>query len=363
MGILQRRDAKGRVRYGVKVYNHASGQQEWLGTFAKKKDAEIALSERQREIRLGKHAARPRDIGFSDLVDQWLETANVRDSTRKDYTNAARHLKAYFKNRPISTLTKQDIDRFIADRVAQGLSAWSVNKLKTRVSQVLNLAVDWGYLQATPMTGRLHSAPRVPKRPIRPLTQDEAAALILAAPAYWRPFFLVALGTGLRRSELFGLTWDDVLWDQAKLRVTKQQADGHLVEPKSDAALRVVDLPVVLVEALREHQLVCPTSNDDLVFPMESGAAVCPTNFYRRIFRPTCRAAGLPDTVVLHDLRRTFASVLVRQGRSATYFQTVMGHSSARITLDYYAGVFNDESDTARNDMGRWLDAAVTTPR
>ena len=328
MAIVQRRDGLGRTRYQVKVYNAATGKQEWVGTFDRKKDAQIAEAERKRGIRLGKHSAKPTDIGFSDLVDEWLKTANVRASTRADYANSARHIKAHFKNRPISTITKRDIDLFISDRVASGLSAWSVNKLKTRVSQVLNVAVDWEYLQATPMTGRLHSAPHVPKRAIKPLAQQQVTDLIGAAPEYWRPFFLVALGTGLRRSELFGLTWDDVLWDQAKLRITKQQVNGQLVEPKSDAALRVVDLPEPVLHALRDHRTVCPISDHDLVFPTEHGAPVNPSNFYKRVFRPTCRAAGLPDSVKLHDLRRTYASVLVRHGRSATYFQTCLLYTS-----------------------------------
>ncbi|MGV8084133.1 MAG: tyrosine-type recombinase/integrase [Coriobacteriia bacterium] len=355
MAILTRTDAGGRKRYAVKLYNPATGKQEWVGTFDRKKDAQTAESERKRAIRLGKSAERPRDIAISDLVDRWLETASVRDSTRSDYANAARHIKAYFKNRPVSTITKQDLDLFVADRTASGLGAWSVNKLKTRMTQILNLAVDWRYLQASPMTGRLHSAPRVPKRAIHPLTQDQIGALVQASPAYWRPFFLVAVGTGLRRSELFGLTWDDMIWELGKLRVTKQQSNGSLVEPKSDAALRVVDLPEPLVGVLRTHKETCPISDNDLIFPTENGCPVNPSNFYKRVFRPTCQAAGLPDSVVFHDLRRTFASILVRHGRSATYFQTVMGHSSARITLEYYAGTFNDESDAAKRDLASWL--------
>jgi integrase len=203
----------------------------------------------------------------------------------------------------------------------------------------------------------------VAKRSVHPLTPQQVAALISAAPPYWRPFFMVAVGTGLRRAELFGLTWDDVLWTQRKLRVTKQLVDGRFVEPKSDAALRVVDLPEPVMEALGAHRLACPVGTADLVFPSEQGTPINPSNFYSRVFRPTCRAAGLPDSVVLHDLRRTYASILVRNGRSATYFQTVMGHSSARITLDYYAGVFNDESEAARDDLGAWLKPATTRKR
>jgi integrase len=362
MTITRRTDSAGRSRYQVKVYNPNTGRQEWVGTFDRKRDAEIAESERKRSIRLGTSARRPKDIAFSDLVDQWLASANVRASTRADYTNASKHMKKHFGNRPVSTLTKQDIDLFIADRIAAGLGDWSVKKLQARVSQVLNLAVDWGYLQATPLTGRLHSAPRISKRPITPLTPDQIAALLRAAPDFWRPFFLVAVCTGLRRSELFGLTWDDIMWSQSKLRVIHQLEGRRLIEPKSDAALRVVDLPRAVLDTLSEHRLSCPSSELNLVFPGERGAPVTPSNFYKRVWRPTCKLAGIPDTVVLHDLRRTYASALVRQGRSATYFQTVMGHSSARVTLDYYAGVFTDESKAAQNDLQRWI-TETTKPK
>jgi integrase len=139
------------------------------------------------------------------------------------------------------------------------------------------------------------------------------------------------------------------------VRVEHQLSGKELVELKTLAARRAVPLAPAVVEELVRHREVCPASQLGLVFPTPNGYPVSPSNFYRRVFRPTARAAGLPETFKLHDLRKTCASLLVSQGRSAAFYQEVLGHSSAATTLAHYAGVLPVERQTAAEDMERWL--------
>ena len=97
------------------------------------------------------------------------------------------------------------------------------------------------------------------------------------------------------------------------------------------------------------------------MFPTPSGAPVHTSNFYKRVWRPTLTAAGLPQTWHLRDLRKAYASSLVRSGRSMSFFTAVMGHASARTTMKYYAGVFPEETLSAVRDLEEWYSPLRTS--
>ncbi len=350
-------DDKGRRDkvYQVTVYNKYLGKKEYVGTFERKRDAESAELDAKQRIRAGTPVHERREIGFSDFVDRWLEVLNVRETTRKEYTHTTNHLREYFKNRPVSGITKEHVQRFVSQKASEGYSDRYIRKMATRLSQVMNTAVEWGYLTVSPTSGGIRNLPKEPRREIHPLTAEETRRLIEAAPEYWRPAFLALVACGLRRSELFGLTHEDVDLETGLLTVKGQLVNGELSRTKTQAGSRTIPIPMQLRDALRSHLLRCPPNELGLLFPTENGYPVNPSNFYKRVWKPTVLAAGVRPDLKMHDLRKQFASVQVRQRRSAAYLQSVMGHRSAVTTLTWYAGVFEDELEAAAKDMGDWL--------
>jgi integrase len=347
MAIIKRND-----RYGVRITDPASGRQIWLGTFDRKHDAIRREREASRDLDLGQFIT-PKRTRFADFTEKWLDTLSVRDSTLADYRNTCRHLTAHFGPRDIATIRTEEIDQFLS-RFAKGHSAATVRKTATRLRQIFKRAVAWGYLAKSPATD-LCNVPKPPApRDWHPLNSGQVADLLDAAPDYWRPLFLTAVMTGLRRGELFGLRWCDILWTERKLRVCYQLQDGRLTEPKSDSSKRTLDLGPQLTAALSAHKQDCPPSNLDLVFPTPRGLPVHTSDFNRDVFRPTAARALLPD-LKLHDLRHTFASALIEEGQSIKYVQTVMGHSSATTTLDVYGHLF----ETGGQDAARRLEACL----
>lgn len=345
-------------RWAARVYDPTSGRQVWLGTCDRKKDAELREREARRDIDLGRFA-KPKRIGFADFVERWFGTLTIRDSSMHDYRNTCRHLAARFGNRGLHTITTEELDTFLAE-FGRTHSPATVRKTATRLRQILKRAVSWGYLASSPAL-ELANVPRAPKpKTQRIINADQVAHLLAAAPSYWRPLFLVAVLTGLRRGELFGLTWDDVLWTERKIRVSGQLQDGRRVAPKSESALRRVDVGPVVLAALSQHRRVCPISEANLVFPTPSGRPVHTSDWNRDVFRPTTRKAVLP-TLTLHDLRHTFASALIHQGQSVKYVQTVMGHASAQTTLDVYGHLLDTGGQDAARRLESWL-ADCDTP-
>lgn len=342
-------------RYGARLTDPVSGRQVWLGTFDLKQDAKRALRDAERELELGILAPKKR-LGFADFVGRWMESLTVRESSIADYRNTCRHLVAYFGNRPMNLIHAEDIDCFLAEFGKTHAPA-TVRKAATRLRQVFKRAVAWGYLPASPAVD-LANVPKAKKsQALRVLTPEQVAALLQASPAYWRPLFLTAALTGLRRGELFGLTWDDILWTERKLRVRHQLQNGRLVPPKSDSAKRSIDIGPVLLATLAEHRRACSPSDLGLVFPTAQGRPVHPSDFNRDAFKPSARRALLPD-LVLHDLRHTYASALIEQGQSVKYVQTMMGHASAQTTLDVYGHLFEGGGQQAAHRLETWLSAS-----
>jgi len=342
-------------RWGARVYDSQTHTYIWLGTFDRKKDADAKERETRQQLALGTYQP-PKPVKFGPFVDQWIATLTVRPSSLADYKNTCRHLKAYFHNRHLSAITTEEVEKFIA-QFSETHAPTSTRKAVTRLRQIYGRAIAWRYVTTDPTRGISNLPKNKTQRKIQVLTPAQVRDLLAAVPDYWRPLFLTAVSTGLRRGELFGLTWECVLWTQKKIVVRSQLRDGQLTQPKSEAALRQIDVGPALLRALTEHRKTCPPSDAGLVFPTPRGLPVHTSDFNRDVFRTAATKAMLSD-IILHDLRHTYASALIHQGQSVKYVQTVMGHASAQTTLDVYGHLFDGGGQDAARSLERWLGKA-----
>jgi integrase len=98
--------------------------------------------------------------------------------------------------------------------------------------------------------------------------------------------------------------------------------------------------------ALRRWRLQCPVSDLNLVFPNEAGQPINHNNMINRYFVKGLEDAEL-ETIRFHDLRHTYASLLIEQGENIKYIQTQLGHSSPTVTLNVYAHLMKDTNQGA----------------
>ena len=162
----------------------------------------------------------------------------------------------------------------------------------------------------------------------------------------WRPLILTAIFTGLRASELRGLTWDRVDLDRRIIEV-RQRADFRNVmgNPKSRSGRRDVPLSPLVVNTLKQWKLACPRSEDGLVFPTKDGGVVRHSRMHR-VWHELLVALDLSG-YRFHDLRHAAASLLIDQGLSPKKVCSIMGHGSIKITYDLYGHLW----DTAEDDQ------------
>jgi integrase len=214
-------------------------------------------------------------------------------------------------------------------------------------------------------------------------TPAEIAAMLRVATGRWRPFFITAVFTGMRASELRGLRWQDVDLKAARLHV-RQRADRYqeVGMPKSGSGQRTMMLPPMAVNALKEWKLACPKGDLGLVFPNGEGNIEWHPNIVERGFKPMQVAAGVvvptgdtnddgrPILMAkysgLHALRHFHASWCINPpergglGMSPKEVQTRLGHSSITMTMDTYGHLFPETDDgTAMAAAEQKLLAAV----
>ena len=231
----------------------------------------------------------------------------------------------------------------------RALSANTVLHVHRLLFQALKYAVRQGLLIRNP--AELVDPPRARKPVIKTLIPSEVFRLLDAGrdnPYY--PVIFAAISTGLRQSELLGLRWRDVDLDLASISVTqvlyKRCRVFHFKVPKSDHRRRRVDLTLSLALFLREYRdrkraeyilLGKVLSADDLVFCDVIGRAIDPGTLTHNFARIT-RKAGLAGTR-FHDLRHTFASLMLMAGVHPKIVSEMLGHASVAFTLDVYSHV------------------------
>ena len=144
--------------------------------------------------------------------------------------------------------------------------------------------------------------------------------------------------------EIFGLQWSDIDFADRFVEVRRNLVLGKIGTPKS-GYLRRIDMSTQLGTALKnlkrgrtEECFKTGVEMPKWVFVNAQGQPLDQNNFRKRIFYKVLDAAGMPR-MRFHDLRHTFASLLLRQGESLTYVRDLLGHQSIKMTVDIYCNL------------------------
>jgi integrase len=180
-------------------------------------------------------------------------------------------------------------------------------------------------------------------------------------------FFLIAVLTGLRISELIGLQWDDVDFVNHVLIVKRAITSRRLETPKSHY-LRSVDIaedlePVLerLLAYRKEQWLKNGAPVPEWISCNDEGNFINEFHFRDRKFYPLRRAAGV-RAFRIHDLRHTYASLMLQNGEPSTHVKEQMGHHSIQLTVDTYGHRIPGSNRASANRLGRTILASGLDP-
>ncbi|WP_298198572.1 site-specific integrase [Novosphingobium sp.] len=336
-GITAERMSNGDCRYSINIMVDGQRIHRVIGRESEGVTREQAertietLRTKAREGRLDLPTARKVPRSFGDAAVEYLARIEHNPKHGRNIGPKRRHLTErlapYFKGHRPDRLTDFTISHYVKHRREQGAATATINRELSSLSHFLNRCIEWKWMRAD-------QKPKMPKgqevrKKIVVLSADDKRALMQAAMADQDPltwlFTVIAMGTGMRHSEILRIRWDDI-----------DLANRRIYIGRAKAGQREQPIPPSLAAILqKEHaQLDEPT---EWLFPTTRKDA---KHQYRQQmseqFRRAVERAKLdPAKVTPHVLRHTAITGLIKEGVDLPTVQRISGHKTLAMVLRY----------------------------
>ncbi len=365
---------------GVKVREKVAGSGIWwlfISHGGKRRSKKVG--DKATANRLAKEATARLIAGDLDLIESqekktlnyyigaWLSgsaRSTLKEVTRTGYVGLhTKHIKgSSIGKTPVDKVTRLAVKNFLLEKLG-GLSNSSVTHIRNTISGGCREAWEDEVISSNPCHGftlaSKQDLSRAPKN--EPLNSVELSSLLQTVATHRPEYYAMVLTlsfTGIRLGECLALKWSDINYADRYIHVQRSYSHGAWSTPKNGRS-RKVDLSAHLAKVLRARQLAA-SPDQELIFPSgKTGTTpVDGCNFRKRIFYPMLKKADL-RRVRVHDLRHSFASLLIGEGKSMKYVSEQCGHGSIVVTMDTYGHLLVPEGDERGVDI---LDALLCTP-
>lgn len=349
--------SRGKNTYSVIINlgkNPTTGKfkQRWVTVNGSKKDAEKRLSELLHQQDTGA-LMQPDKTTMTDYLNRWLSDyarPNLSPRTIEGYEHI---LQRYFipalGNIALSQLKPEHLQQYYSKMLGNGLSAQTVRHHHTVLHKALQTAVEWVIIIRN--VADAVTPPRAQSPEMQIWNESEISQFLESVkPTQYYALFYTALFTGMRRSELLALRWQDIDFILGQIYVNRSLhvlKGGRVIfkSPKTAKGRRTVALPPSAFLVLNEYRetkeaesllLDKPITDADLVFST-LGKPLLP-NTVTHAWIKLVRRSGL-KVIRFHDARHSHASLMLRQNIHPKVVQERLGHSTIAITLDIYSHV------------------------
>lgn len=334
----------------------------------------------------------PSQVTVSDYLRGWL-TGHAMVAAENTLEIYAIQVQAYVSphigHLPMQQLAPTDLDGLYTKllqhgrRDGSGLALKTVRNVHVMLHRALEDAVATDLIKRNPASRAKPPTSRKARKPAahRPTWTRQEAERFLAfvETDRLRALFLLALTTGLRRSEILGLPWDHVNLKEGHLAVVQALVEiDHQPKlkplPKTDHSRRRLALDSVTIRTMQDHRRLQTEerflygdsyTNAGLAFTREDGSPLHPTWVSRR-FTQLARAAQLPDLSPrpFHGLRHTYGTLALEAGVPIEVVSKRLGHASIAITADIYQHLRPDTDRHAAETIADFLfnPCRVTAP-
>ncbi len=316
------------------------------------------------------------NMTLGEWLDKWISEFmifTIREGTLSAYKSLIEHqIKPYLGNRPLSTLTTNEIQKFYNAVKKNGrvhvdkehgteLADSMVRKIHMLLHEALETAVRQRLAVNNPTNGTTIPKNNYPAKQILNDEQLERFMEIIKSDERWYDFFYTELTTGLRRGEICKLRWEDFDERNGKLKIRRSVGrikNGVLPvgETKTEMGMREILLPPSTIELLLKRK---ENSVGNWIFPnfYRPEEPLNPQSAYTHL-KVLLKKAGLP-LIRFHDLRHTFATHAIAGGVDAKTLSGILGHTNASFTLDTYTHVTTDMQKNAAKIVGNFMDDII----
>ena len=340
--------------------NDGKRKQKWISNplWKKKKDVERDLPRLLTEAQDGLlHGATT--TKYSELLKQWHQATEIslRHNSMRSYRWAVKHITDGLGRHKITAIKPLHISNFMIQKSEEGLSNTSLRMIYAVIKKSLQVAVDWQIIRFNPCDKvQRPSKTKYQASVYGPEMLLELLNAVNGTKAYLP--VLIAVSTGMRRSEIAALRWQDIDFKDGSLTVRNTIIEGGIkkgLQPvKSKLSERVIVLPKYFIDQLATLK---ESSTSDFVVSREDGKPYNPSYLWR-CFKNVCREYGLPETR-FQDLRHAHATHLIMSNVPVKTVSERLGHYSTAFTQDIYGHVLRPSQDKAAAVMNSLLDPAL----
>jgi integrase len=331
--------------------------------FATKKEAESALHEFIRYVEGGGDPC-PERIALGAYLGRWLEyqrARGVRSRTLHGYEGyIRREILPSIGGLELGKIRPGHVRAVLTGMQRRGLASATIAQVRSVLGSALRQAVEDGLIPANPVTAV--KRPRVRRAELHWPTSTQIGALLQASQGtVWEVPILLAAVTGARRSEVLGISWENVDLKTGTILIRRgvqpvreagRTGTAAFTPLKTKRSRRVGQLPPFALERIRRHRrgqlkrriglgrgwhdpldeegrpvaLVCERGDGSFLYPDSFSSA----------FKRLAHRAGLHPSTRLHDVRHAVATELGRQGVHPVIVSAVLGHASPAFTIAVY---------------------------
>lgn len=345
---------------------------------AKKFDEEVAIKRRK-----GGYTYTYDDrITLKEYALKWISLRHIRPATKVHYNTCMKNIiGSGLSDYPLVKLTRQDIQEFYNNLVygrpwvedKSALLPSSADQVMTSLSTILASAMDDGIILRNPVkkVNKVNDNFRLKEHreniPTAQQVRDIVSAVRDGGFTYKKTTkagksidvnfrgnptiataIELAVNTGLRVSEVFGLIISDIDTESREINVTKQKSpySHERVPTKTLSSVRTVYYPDSFQEQMLE--LIGEREGHEFLFSTTSGNPYSANHVSKILFR-TCKHLGYRENFSFHAFRHFFASNMLANNVPVTVVAKILGHSSIAVTMSIYSHVLKDSESTNRD--------------
>lgn len=358
----------GSYRLRVSNGHDANGTRKYYNktvTCSSKREAEKELSKFITAIEGGCTYSASKTT-LNEFSKKWLDTyvkPNLSPTTYQSYNEKLeKHILPYLGSKRLDKIKPLDIDNlynFLLTKPTnrkdefgnfKTLSPASVHRVHEILSSIFNNALRWDLVPYNPCTKVIQ--PKFNRTKMSCYDEETSKKLINCllqkAPIKYKCFVILAILTGFRRGELIGLHWDDINFENKTITVSRSAyyVSGQGVkekEPKTESSNRTITVPSICFELLKHwraeqgkiklalgNKWQCPknifTTDDGNIMNLSTGPKWFSNFLKKNNFRH----------IRFHDLRHTFATLLVSNNTDIKTVSHKLGHANPNTTINFY---------------------------
>lgn len=309
-------------------------------------------------------------ITVNEFLESWLDTTRMklRPNTIRNYERIIQlHIIPFIGTAKLTDLNLARMERYYGTLLENGRGPRLVRHTHSVLHRALERAVRYDLIHKNPTHGA--TLPRYSPPEMKVLDEAQVNQFLMAARnSPYEALYHLAIITGMRQGEIYGLTWDDLHWHTGELFVRRQAlADKgggwSFGELKTRYGSRIIKLGENTLNMLRAHkerqnlQIAFAGENwqrNNLIFPSAAGTPLNKSNM-RKDFNRVLQEARIPH-IRFHDLRHTAASLMMNHQVPILVASRRLGHSKPSVTLDIYSHLYQE----SQNDVAILLDELVT---